>query len=368
MHIQSFLSVLLGSIVPYSHLLNAAFFFTLIVAGILVFIAYHSYCNHHRQQKKTKLRSVFSDLIAETTLCESEEERRMILHQFLRQNTALIQQPFPRKVLIREIVRTKDNISGIAAENLRWLYETLDLDQDTLQRFSSKEWHRKASAIQQLAEMQQSKHLVKIYRETNNKNHLIRTEAQIAVVKLIGFKGLRFLNIVSHTVSQWQQLALISQLQEAEMEEEKIEQWLHSKNESVVQFALRLIEVFKCYSLHDAAVRSLQHASSNVRLQALQVLKEISNDSTMTVLLEHFEGASKEEQLAILAMLKELGAGDRELSFLTTLLQYSDEAVRYRAMYLIQQINPDWSRVVIRKIKDNPSFTYILSSLEKEAV
>jgi cbb3-type cytochrome oxidase subunit 3 len=359
---------LMGSIVPYTYLLQAAIFFILLVAAILLFVVVYLYRQRKRQQKKQALRLLYSDLIAEMTLCESEEERRTTLHQFLAQNTGTIKVPFSRNVLIREIVKAKDSISGGAADNLRWLYETLDLDKDTLQRFASEKWHRKASAIQHLAEMQQSSHLVKIYRETNNRHSLIRTEAQLAVVKLTGFKGLRFLNIVSYPVSQWQQLSLISRLQEDEAEEESIRIWLQSKNETVVEFALRLCQVYKCFNLHDAAAECLKHASATVRLQALVALKEISNSSTTRILLSHFRAATKEEQLMILDMLSQLDGARQQLVFLTSLLQHPEEAVRYKSLQLVRQFSPAWSSVVIRQLKNEPMDTPLLLSPEKEAV
>jgi hypothetical protein len=363
-----FHSVLPGSIVPYRWLLQSAFFFSLIVAGILLFMVIYLYQHRRQQQKKRELRHLYADLIAEITLCESEDERRTALHAFLAQNTALLRQRFPRKVLIRELVRTRSNISGSAAENIRWLYETLDLDRDTLKRFSSSQWNQKATAIQHLAALQQSRHLVKIYRETNNCNVRIRNEAQLAVVKLTGFKGLRFLNIISYPVSQWQQLSLISQLQEGEMQEEMISRWLLSGNDSVVAFALRLIGGYKCYDLHTAVEHCLQHPCSIVRIEALLALKEISNNTTAGVLRNHFVKASKEEQLLILGLLPQVEGFDRQLAFLTSLLQHNDEAIRYRSLQLIQQISPAWSTVVMRQVKDNPSFTYILSSLNKKVV
>jgi hypothetical protein len=64
----------------------------------------------------------------------------------------------------------------------------------------------------------------------------------------------------------------------------------------------------------------------------------------------------------------EMDAGKQEMTFFTTLLRHNEESIRYRAVKLIRRISPAWSTVVIRHIKDNPSFTHILSSLEKEAV
>jgi hypothetical protein len=356
------------TLVPYPWLLNAALVFTLSVVSMLLFIFFFLHQKRKEQQKKKGLRLLFSDLIAETVVGETEQEVQEVLQQFLAKNASLLQKPLARRLLIQEIVKTKDSISGRSAGNLRVLFEGLALDKDCLAQFSSGKWHHKAGAIQHLAEMQQSKYLVKIYRETNNRNNFIRTEAQIAVVKLTGFKGLRFLNIISYPVSQWQQLSLLNQLQDSEVEEEKIKPWLFSKNETVTEFALRLIEIYKCFDLHDVVVQCLQHQSLSVRLQALQALKEMGNDSTPAALVKHFSIASKQEQTEIINILGETGGNSHLVDFLTSLLQHEEEAIRYHAMLAIKRISPVWSTIVMKQMKNDPSFTNILSTLEKEAV
>ncbi|MDQ3278614.1 MAG: hypothetical protein M3Q06_09820 [Bacteroidota bacterium] len=356
------------TILPYHYLLGAALLFAIVVVVILLFILFFLQRYHTRQLRKVQLRSLFSDLVAGVAICESEEERQETLQQFLLDQKPRMKKHFTRKILIREIVKTKDSVSGIAAENLQWLYETLELDKDSLRRFRSKLWFRKASAIQHLAEMQQSKHLVKIYRETNHANNYIRTEAQIAVVKLTGFKGLRFLSIVTYPITQWQQLSLINQLEQTDADAEQIRPWLSSKNDTVVEFALRLVAIYKCHELYNEAVACLEHSSVLVRLQAIQVSKEIYEESTLPALLHHFGSATKEEQMAILNLLPEIGAGTGEISFLTSLLHYKEEGIRYKAMQLIQQISPSWSSQVMLQVKDNPSFTSILPLLQKQAV
>jgi hypothetical protein len=365
-----FITPFLGSIVPFTWLLWAACVFGIIVTFLLLFIFLFMYRNDKRKKRKEQWRSLFSDLLAEIIVGESVEELAETLQQFGEKeaHSILLKNPLARKTLSKELVKTKDSISGKSAENLRWLYEALALDRDSFEAFQKGGWHRKACAIQHLAEMQQSKYLVKIYRETNNRNSFIRTEAQLAVVKLTGFKGLRFLNVVSHPVSQWQQLSLISHLQAGEVEEAKIQTWLKQKNESVVEFALRLVGVYHCHSLHDDVMACLQHSSPLIRMQALQALTEIHNDSTASVLLQCFPQVTKQEQLQMLALLRETGAGKEELHFLTTLLEHEDEAIRFRALQAIQQLSPSWSSTVIKQVQGHPSFTNILSLLQKKAV
>ena len=360
--------ILADSVLPYMVLLKAAFVFSLVAVSMLLFIVFFLYQRKARTQKKQQLRSVFSDLIAEITLCETEEERNETLNMFLNGHRLLLTKTFPRKVLIREIVKTKDSISGSAAQNLNWLYKTLSLDKDTYKHFLSNEWHRKARAIQYLAEMQQQQYLTKIYRETNNKNNLIRTEAQIAVVKLTGFKGLRFLQIAGYPISQWQQLCLISQLQEGDQDEEKIKPWLRSQNATVVEFSLRLVGLYKCFTLHNEVSDTLRHPSETVRLQALQTLAEISNETTPGELIRHFANATKQEQLIILDMMPSLEVSSSDVGFLSSLVQHQDEAIRHHAMQSIRQISPGWPAVIGRPVQENTSNTYILSNPAKKAV
>jgi len=345
--------------------LNAAAVLAAAVAGMLSFVFLFRKQRYLRQQKKGAVLHLFSNLVAETAICESLQEVQATLQAFAAANGKLLQKPFARQVLIKALVKTKDEISGSAAGNLQHLFEQLQLHKDCYQRFLSKQWHVKAKAIQQLAEMQQSQYLVKIYRETNHTNKYIRTEAQLAVVKLTGFKGLRFLNIVSHPVSQWQQLSLLSQLKDGLAEEDNIRRWLSSSNSTVVEFALRLTEAFKCYQLHTEVVACLQHTSAVVRRQALHALREIACEDTTSVLMHYFSTAGKEEQLVVLDLLGEIGTGEKELFFLDTLLSTNDKGIRYSASRAVQQIT---SNIPIKTEAVTVTSSPLLSLLTKKAV
>ncbi|WP_121352651.1 hypothetical protein [Flavisolibacter nicotianae] len=364
------MNLFVNSIVPTAWLLLAARVLTLAVAAILLFVFLFLLQNKRKKKRKAQLRVLFSDLIAEITIAENRPELQETLQAFAspKGRKQLLANGYARKILINELVKTKENISGQSAGNLCWLYEELGLRQDCFRAFRTGKWYRKVRAMQQLAAMQQNDYLVKIYRETNNKNSFIRTAAQLAVVKLTGFKGLRFLSIVSHPVSQWQQLSLLSHLQEGEVEAGMIRLWLSKKNESVVEFALRLVEIYKCHDLHNEVVNSLRHDSAAIRLQALQALREIYTDNTAEALLQAYPLLNRPEQLAIVAMLPEVGGSENALRFLTTLVQGEDEGLCFHAMHAIQQISPAWSSQVIHQLKTNPSFIPILTHLQKEAV
>ena len=332
---------ILMQVSPTNFLLQLTAIFAAIVTSILLFIAFYLQKKSRLAKTKKHLRGVYSDLISEISLCETLEEKEEFLCQpsFQACFRKWLSHPLGRKILIRELVRSKDSLTGDAAQNLRWLYERFALDEDSFRLFQSHQWHFKAKGIQQLAEMQQTKYLVKIYRETNNKNAFVRTEAQIAVVKLTGFKGLRFLNIISHPVTQWQQLCLIDQLKEQEIEADKIRSWLSSRNETVVQFALRLVEIYRCYDLHDEVVTCLCHSSDIVRVQALQAMKEIATEASFNFLWPLYSKCTKQAQLLLIDLFGELGTAEC-IRFLNSLVNSNDELIRHRVSSILCQLQP----------------------------
>lgn len=363
---MSLSSTILVQVSPTGFLLQLAAVFAAIVAGILLFIAFYLRKKSQTAQTKKYLRSIYSDLISEISLCDTPEEKEAVVAQpsFQACLGKWLSHPLGRKVLVKELVRSKDSFTGDAAQNLRWLYERFSLNEDSFRLFQSGQWHFKAMGIQQLAEMQQANYLVKIYRETNNKNAFIRTEAQIAVVKLTGFKGLRFLNIVSHPITQWQQLCLIDQLKEQDIEVDKIRDWLSSKNETVVQFALRLVEIYRCYELHDDVAACLRHSSDVVRTQAIQAIKEIATEASFNFLWPLFSKCTKPEQLMLIDLFGEIGSAECT-RFLHSLIDANDESIRHKATVLLEKLKP----VLKKTEEEKPTApTYFLSTVQKKVV
>jgi hypothetical protein len=103
-------------------------------------------------------------------------------------------------------------------------------------------------------------------------------------------------------------------------------------------------------------------------LQALLTLADISNETTPGELIRHFANASKQEQLIILDMMPSLEVSSGDVSFLSSLVQHPDEAIRHHALQSIRQISPGWSAAIGRPVQENTSNTYILSNPAKKAV
>ncbi|WP_182922081.1 HEAT repeat domain-containing protein [Pedobacter planticolens] len=253
----------------------------------------------------------------------------------------MLSNPHFKRLLTKELLAAKNNISGVSALNLKKLYIQLNLDKDAEERLRNcKKWHIKAKAIQELGVMEQKEYLNKIYRCTNNKNELVRMEAQTTIVKLYGFEGLRFLDIISYQLTEWQQIKLLKELSQLPPENfSGIEKWLKSKNNSVIVFALKLARNYHRFELYEQVVECLTHEMENIRLETIYTLEKIYNADTANILLERYEHETLKNQKTIVNVLQNI-ASDENIPTLINFLEQGDNDLKRMIVRTVANINP----------------------------
>ncbi len=353
------------------HLLLGMFFFILLIAGVILFILLYLIRRTRRSALRLQLRNMYSELISELAICETEDE----LYAFMQQPNVkemlyrLLDDGFARKVLITELLKTVKSMSGSAANNVCWFYAQTDLDKDSLHRLQHGAWHVKAKAIQELSGLRQRKQITKIYRLANHPNELIRNEARTAVVKLTGFEGLRFLDVITYPITAWQQLCLLHELSFHKAQSfEQIDRWLNSANSSVVEFTLQLIKVYKLYDLHPQVLGCLSHPSTAVRKKAINALQGIYQPGAAKRLINQFQLEEKELQLQILQLF-EVHAGADELPFLFACLSSDDDSIKAAAAKALYKTQPNGlSYIEQRVVATEYPWTILLPQLKQEEV
>jgi len=326
------ISHLFARIVTERSLFEATIFF-LIVTAILVSVTYiYLYIDKKKFFFERKISQSLEVWITQAILSE-ESEQFDIPDDFKR----LLQLPAARSFVMKELVNTKKSLTGAAADNIDILYATLGLKKDSIAKLHSRRWYEKAKGIQELYVMNQNDALISIYRNTNNKNELVRMEAQIGIIHLAGFKGLRFLNILTYPIPDWQQIKLLDQLSQVKFENMKqLPSWLQSSNEYVVLFALRLAETYLQLHLHKQVAACLQHANERVRTQAIRTLIAIADDNeTATTLTQHYQQETDSKVRSYLLNVLTPVVTSAELPFLSGILNQTDLAAKIQAARLL---------------------------------
>lgn len=259
-----------------------------------------------------------------------------------------------REFTVNQLVDIKKNLSGKIVDNIIAVYEQPGFKEDSVAKFKSNTWHKKVKGIHELYMMDQKKMLPSIYRYTNSSNQYIRMEAQAAIIHFAGFEGLRFLDIVSHPISEWEQLKLLEQLKLVDFGEMKnISKWLKSSNFSVVLFALKLAEVYQEFEVHDEVVECLQHKDEKVRAQAIITLGRIANEHTASILVKHYYKDTLANRHKILQCLSNIGS-DNDKDFLLSQLHDEDDSLKLAAGRAIAKCCINGVEILKEKAKEQP--------------
>ncbi len=308
-------------------LLNGVIFFSLITFSLVAFTYLYLGLKKKSFFFKEKIKKSLELWISHVILSEDEEETSNIPDKF----SKMFRNPAARQYAIEHLITNKKTFSGAVAENIRHLYEKLGFKNDSLKKLASNFWHLRAKGIQELSIMDQNDQLIKIYRLTNSRNELVRNEAQNAIIKWSGFNGLRFLDVITYDISEWQQIQLLEFLKLfTQQDMPKLPKWLSSNNNSVVLFALKLAEVYQQFAVKQKVEECLLHADEKIRVQAVNTLARIGDDVSADKIISRYDDETITNQLNILSKLPLL-AEERHLNFLQQQLMNENDFIKLSA-------------------------------------
>jgi len=259
-----------------------------------------------------------------------------------------------RQLVIDELVRNKSSFLGSVSAKIIELYYRLGLNVDSRIKLDDKRAHIQCQGIHELGVMEQKDQLQKVYRFTNSKNKDVRIEAQTAILQWYGFKGLRFLDVVSFPITEFQQLKLLELLRLLPFTGfSKLDKWLSSPNDTVVSFALKLAEHYKQVQVHKEAVQCLQHKNEAVRVQAVKTLAKIGAAGTAELFISAYKNERFTNRLNILKELPKV-AGDDQRDFLIVQLHEGHEYLKLAAAKVLATCTTDGMEILEAKSYDTP--------------
>ncbi|MFP4289085.1 MAG: HEAT repeat domain-containing protein [Bacteroidales bacterium] len=239
----------------------------LIISLLVLFVAIiiNRHFKSRKREKIIKIKEEYQEKLAAYLFDdETMEFRAPNLHKSLN-----------REILTDELRELHSNLHGTSAVKLRDLYFNLGLHKDSLKRVHSKKWYNMSKGLKELAQMDVKDANDYISKFVDHKNPILRSEAQVAMVKLSEDDPLGFLNNLNSELSYWEQVNIFDTLNFHQINIESFEPWLESDNDSVVIFALRMIGLFKQVNSASAVREFLMNENDRVRLQAVTTLGEL---------------------------------------------------------------------------------------------
>ena len=301
--------------------------FTISAIAFFCIIIFSRYYKNYREKKmaflKQKIELLITSVVFEEDNVSYESVRKrqkLVLHY--KQN--YLKSKFAKQVLLDEIIKLYKDLIGLPAENLQQLYLSFELDVASMKKLKDYRWHIKAKGIKELAQMNIKGGYVELYKLINHSNPTLRMEAQLALVRLVNFDALRFLDDAKYPISEWQQINLLGVLLSLQNQNlPDFSRWLKSKNESVVLFALKMIIHFSCLDLIKEVTRMLNHESLKVRKATIDAIGELDAASALSLLKKRFYGYEKDFQMEVLRVSGKI-AIEKDFPFLELQLLSED--------------------------------------------
>lgn len=330
-------------IIQPKHLYIASGFFTGLILVLVVAIYFLLYRKKNRFLRRELISSKLLDCISHILI---EGMDAPDVDVMMAEVVALLDTKIARQVAIDQLVNTKKNVLGKAAESIVELYVKMGLRGESVRKFRSRVWHLKARGIYELYMMDQREFELEIAAYSNSPDEIVRMEAQVASLGFYGFNGLGFLNTLKYRLTGWQQVKLLEQLQLRNPEEmPDLPLWIRSSNKDVVLFALKLADVYQQFGVYQAVVHCLTDRSEKIRRQAVQTLGRIAQDDTSSALIARYARETLLVKESILRQLETIG-NEKDLAFLLDIAQNDpDDMLRLYAQRAAAQCSADgkWS-------------------------
>lgn len=243
-----------------------------------------------------------------------------------------------RKLIIDTFLKLKNEISGETAEAIQNLYYQTGLFNSAKSELKSKKWDSIARAIRELSQFEIREAHDEIIVLVNHPKKEVRNEIQKYLVKLFGFQGLEFLDLLKNQLSEWDQIQLLEILNKFDNPDiPDMTNWLGSTNDSVVSFAIKIVKLYNQFDAKVDIIRLFNHPNPEIRIQVIEVIDRLGIYEAVAILKQDLNSRSIEEQIAFFKMMEDLFTSD-DLSFVKAYVNHENFYIRVSAMKILNLI------------------------------
>ncbi|GGK50386.1 MULTISPECIES: HEAT repeat domain-containing protein [Flavobacteriaceae] len=250
-----------------------------------------------------------------------------------------ISNTFNRNVLISVMTKLVNDISGEIAQAIHKFYFETGLIDYSLLKLKARKWEIKAAGIHELTQFEVKQAYNEIEKLIKHPHKEVRNQAQLYLVNLFQFKGLKFLNDLTYQLSEWDQIQLLEILQKFDNQEiTDITLWLKSNNLSVVKFALKLAKVYNQFESKETLLELLKHNNKEIRVETIKVLGYFYDTDSKEYLKSNFHDITEGEQIAFFKLLENI-ADQTDQHFIIVNISHPNFEIKLMALKILKNIN-----------------------------
>ncbi len=266
---------------------------------LLIFMLIDRERREGKTRRKHKLREKYQAALVD--YLDPELDNTTIFNSIM----PALNKSFNREVLINEIIDLSINLQEKEAAKLQELFYNLGLNDDSLKKCRSRRWHKRIKGYRECAFMNIEEAKPIVEEGLHSRNDIVRSEAQLAMVRLNAEDPYGFLDNLKRPFSVWEQNIVHEAITYHNLSIPEFMRWLNSENNSVVIFAVKMIHLFKQKNAWNELVALLTHENDRVRLTVIRALGALKVEESQRFLRGVYEDEIPDNQVAILQALAE---------------------------------------------------------------
>jgi len=300
------------------------FFIPLIVLFVILIILYLLYSRyagdkneHHEENIENDTNNFLTDLIfSDYTAIEMKNRINEFKKQY-KLNSNL------KKYILNKIIHIKENLNETNEHTILLIYKYFGFDEISNKLIKSNNWYSKSEALYHYQNIGYKIKTGHVKQFLNSKNSGLRSNAIIALISLSDEK-FDVLDNYKYNISKSDEVKILDIIYRKKSKIPKnINNWLKSKNDSIVIIAIKLIVRFR--HKHDISLEQISYLLSSenpsVRKEIILAIRELVMFEANAILTAHFSLETNiRNKISIIKTFNVIGTSEN-IGFMSRLLK-----------------------------------------------
>lgn len=223
-----------------------------------------------------------------------------------------------RQGLIETMVKFKLNLSGTMVEIIETTYLRLGLNQLVASKLKSSIWFKRAEALNQIQEMNDSSSLAGVEVATKDRNIDVRVNAYATLIRLNSQDCFTFLREEKQQLSTWHQIYLLDAISKSPgIQLPNFSDYLEADNKSVISLCIKIIVHYKRFEAIPKMISLLDRKDEELNYQLIEALGLLNAEEAEDELKEIYQHEPEANKSQILLALGNIASG-ASLQFINT--------------------------------------------------
>lgn len=268
----------------------------IVFISTFIFIISNRFVAEYLKRKKLKINDRIEELIA--LYINIEKDSDVEIDEVFNELKSMQKNKTARRIILKYILSVDLAFAGESNLQLRKLYTRLNYHKRAMHKLNSESWSVRAKTIRELSQMDIEETTDEIRKSLNHINPVLRLEAGIALLKIDKANPFSFLE-VERELTAWQQMNLLEIIRNSKLlKVPSFKKWLHSKQDSIVEFSIKLISYYQQLDALEDLKLLIKHKNASIRFEVVKCLGSLEMEEVIADLIQVYR-LEKDEKVRI---------------------------------------------------------------------